>query len=58
MNFLSNDLFALLVILLISILVSVVALIIYDNSFTPSKQEKDIDIINSYLRQLIVGYPL
>lgn len=58
MNFLSNDLFALLVILLISILVSIVALIIYDNSFTPSKQEKDIDIINSYLRQLIVGYPL
>ena len=58
MNFLSNDLFALLVILLFSILVSIVALIIYDNSFTPSKQEKDIDIINSYLRQLIVGYPL
>jgi hypothetical protein len=58
MNFLSNDLLALLAILLISILVSVVSLIIYDNSFTPSKQENDLDIINSYLRQLIVGYPL
>jgi hypothetical protein len=58
MNFLSNDLFALLVILLISILVSIVSLIIYDNSFTPSKQEQDLEIINKYLRQLIVGYPL
>ncbi len=58
MNFLSNDLFALLVILLVSILVSIVSLIIYDNSFTPSKQEQDLEIINSYLRQLIVGYPL
>jgi hypothetical protein len=58
MNFFSNDLFALLVILLVSILVSIVSLIIYDNSFTPSKQEQDLEIINSYLRQLIVGYPL
>jgi hypothetical protein len=58
MNFLSNDLFALLIILLISILVSIVSLIIYDNSFSPSKQEQDLEIINSYLRQLIVGYPL
>ena len=58
MNFFSNDLFALLVILLVSLLVSIISLIIYDNSFTPSKQEQDLEVINSYLRQLIVGYPL
>ncbi len=54
----NNDAFAIFMIALISILVSIVAILIYDKSFTPSKQNQDLEIINSYLRQLIVGYPL
>jgi uncharacterized membrane protein len=58
MGFMNNDAFAIFMIALISILVSIVAILIYDKSFTPSKQKQDLEIINSYLRQLIVGYPL
>jgi hypothetical protein len=58
MGFMNNDAFAIFMIALISILVSIIAILIYDKSFTPSKQKQDLEIINSYLRQLIVGYPL
>ena len=58
MSFMNNDAFAIFMIALISILVSIVAILIYDKSFTPSEQKQDLEIINSYLRQLIVGYPL
>jgi hypothetical protein len=58
MGFMSNDGFAIFVIVLVSLLVSIISILIYDKSFTPSKQKEDLEIINSYLRQLIVGYPL
>ena len=58
MGFMSNDGFAIFVIVLVSLLVSIISILIYDNNFTPSKQKQDLEIINSYLRQLIVGYPL
>jgi hypothetical protein len=42
--------------LFVSIVVSVIALVIYDQALTPKTQGQEIDKINSYLRQLIVGY--
>lgn len=58
MGFFANDLYLILVIILVALIISTLAIVVYDSSFTPSKQQDDIDIINSYLRQLIVGYPL
>lgn len=42
--------------LLVSIGVAVIALVIYDNTMTPSNQQANLDRINDYLSRLIVGY--
>lgn len=42
--------------LLVSIAVAVIALVIYDNTMTPSDQQVNLDRINDYLSRLIVGY--
>ncbi len=42
--------------IVISIIVVVIAMVIYDNTMTPSSHQDQIDNINSYLSRLIVGY--
>jgi hypothetical protein len=42
--------------LVVSIVVVVVALLIYDNTMTPHDQQVNLDRINDYLSRLIVGY--
>jgi len=40
----------------VSIIVVVIALLIYDNTMTPNDQKVNLDRINDYLSRLIVGY--
>lgn len=42
--------------LIVSIIISIVTLVVYDVALTPSNQQKQIDNINTYLKQLIIGY--
>ncbi len=41
---------------MIALIISVVVIIIYNFGFTPANQKDDIEKINRYLSELIVGY--
>jgi len=45
-----------LVSFIVAVIVAVLALVIYDNTMTPSTQQDDIKYINEQLSKLIVGY--
>jgi uncharacterized protein YpmB len=51
-----NWIIVIAMIITISIVVAVIALVIYDSTMTPSKQQDNLDKINDYLSRLIVGY--
>lgn len=51
-----NWIIVIVIIIVISIVVAVIALVIYDNTMTPSNQQENLDKINDYLSRLIVGY--
>ena len=42
--------------IVISLLISIGVVLIYDSAFTPNDLQKQIDNINSYLRNIIIGY--
>lgn len=42
--------------LIVSIIISILTLVVYDVALTPSDQQKQINNINNYLKQLIIGY--
>jgi hypothetical protein len=42
--------------IVISLLISIGVILIYDSAFTPNDLQKQIDNINSYLSSIIVGY--
>jgi uncharacterized membrane protein SpoIIM required for sporulation len=42
--------------IVISLLISIGVILIYDSAFTPNDLQKQIDNINSYLKNIIIGY--
>ena len=45
-----------LVCIVVSIIITVGSIIIYNYGFTPANQSEQIEKINSYLTKLIIGY--
>jgi len=58
-KYMKYDFFSIFIIALISALITILAIYIYHNHFNNDcRTEDQLRIINGYMRQLIVGFPL